>query len=863
MRALAITALLLAACSGPGPSPADGGPRCVQDDECDDGLFCNGAERCAARAPGASPDGCAPAEAPPCRGMCSEETDRCVDECPDADGDGHAETSCGGDDCDDQDADRFPGSVEVCDPAGHDEDCDPTTFGVLDGDGDTFTSASCCNGADGSRVCGDDCDDGDPSVHPGEAETCDGRNNDCDGAIDEGVLRTFYRDADADDFGDPADVVRECQRPALHSDVAGDCDDRDPSVYMGAREECDLDDDDCDGIVDEGTGATYFLDADGDGYGVDSTSTTACARPARHATRGGDCDDASAARNPAVAEICNGVDDDCDGALDAPGEDLDGDGQGGAGCGGGRDCDDGDPTVYRGAPELCDGQDNDCDPATVASDDRDGDGHLPVGATCAGGPLASAPRDDCDESDPARHGGAVESCNGVDDDCSGVSDGADATAWCNAPGRSPNAIAVCSAGTCALTCATSFLDCDASAPGCETDVRTPASCGACGVTCEPGANCVAARCTPRERWRTTMSAQIGGVVADASGGCQVGGSFVWRLILGTRRLDGIDGTEVVHAAWDENGALRWAEARKTAGYDDGYALALEPSGDVLLAGRLGVTSPPSGTAALVEPRAPATGVSRGARTFAPGTATSARFLTMLPAGGYVVLGTYRDSITIGSATYSASVDAPFLAGFAADGALRWSRALPGGALLGLAADGSSNVYVALDASGPIDLGGGALPSPPGSALALASYAGATGAHRWSRYETRTAEGHVYAAGVALTARASGPCFVADAQGILDLGGRLVSTPWGSRLVACFDSSGAYAVHRELLNTMRVARGVGEDLLLGGDVGVARYGPDLTVRWAWSSPSSGIEHISAGPFNRICVAGYGELVQLEE
>src|SRR5678815_4016003 len=89
----------------------------------------------------------------------------------------------------------------------------------------------------------------------------------------------------------------------------GDCHDNDPEVYPGAIEVPDGVDQDCDGIVDEGT---IYYDDDGDGF----------------PEAGGDCDDANAAISPAAAEVCNGVDDDCDGTIDdgLPCRDDDGDG---------------------------------------------------------------------------------------------------------------------------------------------------------------------------------------------------------------------------------------------------------------------------------------------------------------------------------------------------------------------------------------------------------------------------------------------------------------------------------------------------------------------------------------------------------
>ena len=83
--------------------------------------------------------------------------------------DGHRSIRCGGDGCDDADADanRYPGRMEVCDALDHDEDCDPMTFGHRDADGDTHDDDACCNVDTTSvRRCGNDCDDTLPTVGP-------------------------------------------------------------------------------------------------------------------------------------------------------------------------------------------------------------------------------------------------------------------------------------------------------------------------------------------------------------------------------------------------------------------------------------------------------------------------------------------------------------------------------------------------------------------------------------------------------------------------------------------------------------------------------------------------------------------------
>jgi alpha-tubulin suppressor-like RCC1 family protein len=449
---IAFSLVLLAAC-GTTPPPAsdagqgtDAGPPanvCRAVIDCDDGIFCNGPERCAPDDPSAGMTGCVRDPAPCEAARCDEDADRCRSDCdamPDADGDGEPSMDCGGADCDDTDADRFPGNAEICDLDGHDEDCEPETFGDRDADTDGYIDARCCNGEGTDMVCGDDCNDGNASVHPTQAETCNDVDDNCDGIADEGQLVEGFVDEDRDGHGNAAMPTMACRGTAGVVDLGDDCDDDNVRRHPGQVEICDGEDNDCDPNVDESlTAATWYADLDGDGFGNATSGTRlSCAPLSGYSLRGNDCDDMRAGVSPAANEVCNGRDDDCDGRANfviAPGnlEDDDLDGNADIACPVGGDCDDYDATTYAGALEVCDGRDNDCDgmsddgtQATLWFPDLDGDGW--GDGTSPPRMVCTPPRGyvlrigDCDDSLPGRNPGIPDDCDMRDDDCDGSID---------------------------------------------------------------------------------------------------------------------------------------------------------------------------------------------------------------------------------------------------------------------------------------------------------------------------------------------------------------------------------------------------------------------------------------------------------
>jgi hypothetical protein len=232
--------------------------------------------------------------------------------------------------------------------------------------GDPNNSIQACPPPPGYVTDDTDCDDTDSSIHPGASEVCNGKDDDCDGSIDEGVKTTYFRDADGDGYGNPSSSTQTCPPPPGYVTDDTDCDDTDSSIHPGVSEVCNGKDDDCDGSIDEGVETTYFRDADGDGYGNPSSSTQACSLPSGYVTNNRDCDDSDPNEHPNQTWYKDlDIDGYSDGSTNTTsctrpiGYKIASELTATSG-----DCDDNDQNQNPGAPEVCNGEDDNCDGET-------------------------------------------------------------------------------------------------------------------------------------------------------------------------------------------------------------------------------------------------------------------------------------------------------------------------------------------------------------------------------------------------------------------------------------------------------------------------------------------------------------------
>jgi hypothetical protein len=464
--------------------------------------------------------------------------------------------------------------VEGCD--GIDNDCDGSIDeGSLCGSGQTCAAGACVicidGDQDGITTCDGDCDDLNPNIHPGVEEICDTIDNNCDGEID-GPLADEACGAGmvcnpegnclltcGDGFCNYGEDIQSCPEDCTESS-----DDTDGDGIVDLEDNClsvaneDQEDTDEDGLGDACDACP--LDAFnmcesvcGDGICASDEDSMNCAE---------DCLPSCTPTNDGV-EICDDIDNDCDGIVD---DEF----NVGASCEGVGACSDGIivcnaaglavcSSEEEASVEVCDEIDNDCDglidedSVCGTSDDIDGDGVANLNDNCLavanadqadsdsdglGDACDACPKDpdnacvsecgdgicDADEDSIScpndcptctSTNGGVEICDGIDNNCNGVTDEGSLCASVT------NGLGVCNEGTCSFACNTGFGDCDLDDQnGCEIALATSTlNCGACGNVCSvinglPG--CISGTCVVGN-----CNAGFGDCDGSVTNGCEI------------------------------------------------------------------------------------------------------------------------------------------------------------------------------------------------------------------------------------------------------------------------------------------------------------------------------------------------------
>jgi len=397
-----------------------------------------------------------------------------------------------------------------------DDNC-PLTFNPdqLDTDLDEMGNA-CDDDDDGDgEIDATDCAPTDPTINHYAIEVCDGVDNNCNSQVDEtGTVgcKDYYLDQDGDDWGAGASKC-QCGPGGLYTaEDFGDCDDLDPTVNPGQKEDCETTkDENCNGSENDEDALNclpFYKDQDGDGFGVNQSKCLCQSVGKYTASVPGDCDDSNILMNPGVNEICDDfIDNDCDNDQNDPNAegctkfffDSDKDGFGvtednlclctpfgnytaiweG-------DCNDKAWGANPKAMEVCgDNLDNDCDGSQNDEDavacqyfysDADGDGYgnpADSKCICSGfGKYTTQLLADCNDLVPTVNPGAAEICNNGDDNCNAMIDEGTNEVLCAQSQGMPHVESViCVQGKCiASGCTTGFHDANQDASdGCECE----------------------------------------------------------------------------------------------------------------------------------------------------------------------------------------------------------------------------------------------------------------------------------------------------------------------------------------------------------------------------------------------------------
>ncbi len=737
---------------------------CTSSSECDDSLFCNGVETCSegACAPGTPPE---LDDAIPCTDdRCDEDTDSILhvpahEACSDGDA-CNGEEQCTATGC-------VPGAPVAIDD-GIDcttDACDPDTGAVTHtpvdsacDDGSDCTADACTPGVGctAAFTCectsSADCDDGNPCTD----EACDS----------DGACQYTNNTASCDDglycngadvcaagacahAGDPCAGGAECNRT---------CDESRDSCARPAGAACTDDGNGCTNDVCDGSGActhpsnTASCD---DGLfcnGADVCAGGSCTHAGDPCAGGGDCADTCDEAlnrcelpagtacaddgNGCTNDVCNGSGvcthpantASCDDGLFCNGADV---------CAGGACTHAGDPCAGGAA----------CNTTCNEAGDHC---FTPAGAACPDDGMACT-TDTCDGAGVCTHvaGGAEAACgDGMDDDCDGAADCADADCAGDAcgPGGATcvGTSCVCPGGTSESASCTNGVDddCDGALDCADADCASAPACSCtrtlCTSSCAGGLTCLGGTCARGGAygWDRTFggaSSDSAGSAVSTSSGYYVAGTFYGTFDFGGGPRTSAGSADGVLIAYTPAGSHRWDRTYGGTRADALLGIAADASGNVVVIER---ESTGTATNDAIVRKLDAAGTELWERRF--GTDVSPSGVAVDSSGIITVVGYFFGTTDFGGGARTAAATGMgndiFVLSLASDGGYRWDRTFDGGgtwdAGYAVAADASGNVYVGGEIGAQADFGGGPTPSYPGGAF-VASFT-RDGAYRWDR-----------------------------------------------------------------------------------------------------------------------------------
>ena len=243
-----------------------------------------------------------------------------------------------------------------------------------------------------------------------------------------------------------------------------------------------------------------------------------------------------------------------------------------------------------------------------------------------------------------------------------------------------------------------------------------------------------------------------GIATDSAGNVYVVGSYYGSVTIGLTTLNGTGSSDVFVAKYDTSGTVQWARSIGGTSADFGQAIATDSSGNVYVIGRyvgsvtIGSTTLNSaGSNDAFVAKYDTIGTVQWATSIGGGDSDNGHGIATDSGGNVYVVGSYYDSVTIGSITLTGSYDDAFVAKYDTSGTVQWARSIGGTSYdygYGIATDSAGNVYVVGSYYGSVTIGLTTLNSTGSSDAFVAKY-DTSGTVQWALSIGGTSADYVY------------------------------------------------------------------------------------------------------------------------